>query len=383
MTIAQTWVRQLGALVAKELRQLWRDRVLLGFVIYVFTYNIVLAAGGVSFELNRVPVIVNDADGSQAARDLTYRFQPPYFSLRGEARDPEQAMQMLDREQARVLLQIPHDFTHTLNEGRQPATVQLLVDASHANSGYLASSYAGAIANRFGEEWAGKSMARAGIDPARIPHVENRTRYWYNPDLNETWFHTVAELTTMMTVVCILLPAAALVREKERGTIEQLLVSPLSPLQVMLAKVIAMEVVMLAGVAVALFGIMQPIYHVPVKGSLALFFALTSIFAFTNAGLGLAAGTFARNTGQTGLLVILIVMPIVTLSGTWTPLESMPDWLRTIMTVSPLRHFVDIIYSILLRGAGLADVWQSVLWMIGLGALLFVLGLVRFRRQFA
>jgi ABC-2 type transport system permease protein len=151
----------------------------------------------------------------------------------------------------------------------------------------------------------------------------------------------------------------------------------------MLAKVLAMEVVMLAGVALALFGIMQPIYHVPVKGSLTLFFALTSIFAFTNAGLGLAAGTFARNTGQTGLLVMLIVMPIVTLSGTWTPLESMPDWLRAVMTLSPLRHFVDIIYSILLRGAGLADLWQSVAWMVGLGALLFVLGLVRFRRQFA
>ena len=377
------WARQVAALVAKELRQLLRDRGLLGFVIYVFTYNIVLAAGGVSFELHRIPVVVNDADGSQAARDLTYRFQPPYFSLRGEARDPALAMQMLDREQARVLLQIPHDFTRTLNEGHEQATVQLLVDASHANSGYLASSYAGAITGKFGEEWSQRTLARAGIDPGRIPHVENRTRYWYNPDLNESWYHTVAELTTMMTVVCILLPAAALVREKERGTIELLLVSPVSPLQVMLAKVQVMDAVMLAGVAVALFGIMQPIYHVPIKGSLTLFFVLTSIFAFTNAGLGLAAGTFARNTGQTGLLVMLIVMPIVTLSGTWTPLESMPQWLRTAMTLSPLRHFVDIIYSILLRGAGIADLWQSVTWMIGLGTLLFALGLVRFRRQFA
>jgi ABC-2 type transport system permease protein len=144
-----------------------------------------------------------------------------------------------------------------------------------------------------------------------------------------------------------------------------------------------MEAVMLVGVAVALFGIMQPIYHVPAKGSLTLLFVLTSIYAFTNAGLGLAAATFARTTGQTGLLVMLIVMPIVTLSGTWTPLESMPGWLRAAMTLSPLRHFVDIIYSILLRGAGIAELWQSAAWMIGLGAVLFALGLVRFRRQFA
>ncbi|HVY79833.1 MAG TPA: ABC transporter permease, partial [Steroidobacteraceae bacterium] len=270
MTTATLWARQVAALALKELKQLWRDRGLFGFVIYVFTLNIVLAAGGASFELNRVPVVVNDADRSEAARNLTYRFQPPYFSLRGEVQDPAQVMSMLDREQARLLLDIPHDFAKTLRAGTQPATVQLLVDASHANSGYLAASYATAIANGFGNEWSQQNLARSGIDASAIPHVENRIRLWHNADLNEPWFHTIAELTTMMTVICILLPAAALVREKERGTIEQLLVSPLSPLQVMLAKVLAMEAVMLAGVAVALFAIMQPIYHVPAKGSLTL-----------------------------------------------------------------------------------------------------------------
>jgi len=377
------WTRQVAALALKELKQLWRDRGLFGFVIYVFTINIVLAAGGASYELNRVPVVVNDDDRSQASRDLAYRFQPPYFSLLGEIQDPARALDMLDREQARVLLEIPHDFSETLREGTRPATVQLLVDASHANSGYLAASYAAAITNGFGEEWSQRSLARAGIDASAIPRVEHRIRLWHNADLNEPWFHTIAELTTMMTVVCILLPAAALVREKERGTIEQLLVSPLSPLQVMLAKVLSMEVVMLLGVAVALFGIMQPIYHVPAKGSLTLLFVLTAIFAFTNAGLGLAAATFARNSGQTGLLVMLIVMPIITLSGTWTPLESMPAWLRTAMALSPLRHFVDIVYSILLRGAGLNVLWQSVLAMVALGTVLFAIGLVRLRRQFA
>jgi ABC-2 type transport system permease protein len=382
VTHAIIWARQVAALARKELRQLWRDRGLLGFVIYVFTFDIVLAAGGASFELNRMPVVVNDDDRSPAARDLAYRFQPPYFVLLGEVRNPAQVMSMLDREQARVLLDIPYDFSETLREGTHPATVQLLVDASHSNSGYLAASYAAAITNSFGTEWSQRNLARAGIDASAIPHVENRIRLWHNADLNEPWFHTIAELTTMMTVVCILLPAAALVREKERGTIEQLLVSPLSPLQVMLAKVVAMEAVMLAGVAVALFGIMQPIYHVPAKGSLTLLFVLTAIFAFTNAGLGLAAATFARNSGQTGLLVLLIVMPIVCLSGTWTPLESMPGWLRTAMMLSPLRHFVDIVYSILLRGAGLAVLWKSVLAMMALGGALFAIGLVRFRRQF-
>jgi ABC-2 type transport system permease protein len=383
MSAASTWVRQISALAMKELKQLWRDRGLFGFVIYVFTFNIILAAGGASYELNRVPVIVNDADRSEATRELAYRFQPPYFSLVGEVRNTDEALHMLDREQARVLLDIPHDFSRTLHDGARPAQVQLLVDASHANSGYLAAGYAAAIANKFGAEWAQQRLARAGVDLADVPHVENEIRLWHNADLNEPWFHGIAELTTMMTVMCILLPAAALVREKERGTIEQLLVSPLSPLQVMLAKIIAMEAVMLIGVAVALFGIMQPIYHVPAKGSLLLLFVLTAIYAFTNAGLGLVIATVARNSAQTGLLVMLIVMPIVTLSGTWTPLESMPEWLEAAMTLSPLRHFVDIVYSILLRGAGVRVLWEPILAMIMLGAVLFAAGLVRFRRQFS
>lgn len=382
MNGALVWSRQLVALTSKELKQLWRDRALFGFAIYVFTLNIVLAAGGSSFELNRVPVIVNDADHSSAARDLAYRFQPPYFALRGEAGDPQQALRKLDREEARVLIDIPQGFGETLREGTQPATVQMLVDASHANSGYLAASYGAAIAGGFGAEWAQRALARSGVDPATMPHIENRVRLWHNADLNEPWFHTIAELLTMMTVMCILLPAAALVREKERGTIEQLLVSPLSPLQVMLAKVLAMMAVMLVGVSVALFGIMQPIYHVPIKGSLVLLFALTALYAFTNAGLGLAAATFARNSGQVGLLVLLLVMPIINLSGTWTPFESMPVWLRAAMAMSPLHHFVDIAYSILLRGAGLDVLWDSVLAMTALGAALFAIGLIRFRGQF-
>jgi ABC-2 type transport system permease protein len=377
------WIRQLLAMTAKELRQLWRDRALFAFTVYVFTLNIVIAAGGTSFELQRVPVIVNDADQSAAARELAYRFQPPYFVLQGDAGDPRTAMRALDREEARVLLEIPHGFGEILREGTQPASVLMFVDASHANSGYLAASYGASIAAGFGAAWTERNLERAGLDPERLPRIDNRVRMWHNPDLNEHWYSTISELLTMMTVMCILLPAAALVREKERGTIEQLLVSPLSPLQVMLAKVLAMIAVVLVGMAVALFGIMQPMYDVPAKGSLLLLFALSALYAFTNAGLGLALATFARNSGQAGLLVLLVVLPIITLSGTWTPLSSMPEWLRNAMTLSPLRHFVDIAYSILLRGAGMDVLWDSVLAMGMLGVVLFGIGLARFRRQFA
>jgi ABC-2 type transport system permease protein len=186
----------------------------------------------------------------------------------------------------------------------------------------------------------------------------------------------------MMTVACILLPGSAMVREKERGTIEQLLVSPLTPLQVMLPKVVAMVLVMMAGTALALFGIMQPVFGVPIRGSVPLFLLMTAVYAFTNAGLGLVAATFSRTASQVGLLALLMVMPIVTLSGTWTPLEGMPQALDTLMLLSPLRHFIEIAYGILLRGAGLDTLWDSALAMTLLGCGLFALGASRFRRQF-
>lgn len=378
---AQIPVRQIWALTVKELRQLSRDRTLMIFIIYFFTLVIVQAGTTVSTELSNARILVHDADHSAASRDLIYRFQQPYFRYSGEVASADQGYRALERGDATMLLDIPEHFAKTLGRGEQTAKVQLLVDTSKATRGYLASSYSVRIGAEFSQEWAQRHGARHGAKGA-LPVIESRPHTWYNPDLNEAWFATISELLTMMTVVCVLLPASALVREKERGTIEQLLVSPLSPFQIMFAKVLAMTLVILLGSAVSLLGIMRPMFGVPVRGSLALFFALTALYAFTSSGLGLLVATFARNSAQSGSLMLLVVMPIVLLSGTWTPLESLPPAIRTVMNLSPLRHYIDIAYGILLRGSGLATLWDSVLAMIVLGVALFGLGMWRFRRQF-
>lgn len=375
------WLRQLGVMVVKELRQLLRDRVLFVFITYVFTANIVIAGGELGTELHHARLVVHDADHSAASRELLHRFRPPYFHLAGEVARAEEGTRMLDNGRATAILAIPPRFDEQLQEGTE-TSVQLLVDATHASTGYLASSYGARIVSRFGQEWTARQLGRRGVDPASLPSIEHRPRIWANAVLDESWFSTISELLTMITVACVLLPASALVREKERGTIEQLLVSPLSPSQVMLAKTISMTMVTLLGTAVAYFGIMSPVYGVPARGSLTLFFGLTALYAFTTAGLGLVAATFTRRTGQVGMLTLLIVMPVVMLSGIRTPWESMPGWLRTVMVLSPLHHFIEVAYGILLRGAGLAVIWDSVLAMALLGGLLFVTGCWRFRRQF-
>lgn len=375
------WLRQLRVLTLKELRQLVRDRVLFGFIVYVFTLNIVNAAGEVGTELSRAALIVHDADRTTASRELIARFRAPYFLFLGEVADVREGLRRLERGEAMILVSLPERFEALLQAGVEPAPVQVLVDTSNANDGYLAATYSARIADRIAREWTERRLARHG-SAATVPVIESRLRVRYNPDLNEAWFGTLSELMTMLTITCVLLPAAAAVREKERGTIEQLLVSPLDPAQVMLAKVLAMIPVTLAGTAVALFGIMQPWYAVPARGSLLLFFLLTALFVFTGAGLGLVASTFTRKTGQVGLLILLVVIPIILLSGVRTPWESMPAWLRAVMTLSPLHHYIDIAYGILLRGAGVDVLWDSILVMAALGAGLFALGAWRFRAEF-
>jgi ABC-2 type transport system permease protein len=378
---AWVWCEQVRVLMFKELKQLLKDRALFAYTVFIFTLDVMLAAGASSIELQRAPLAVYDPERTAASRELIGRFQPPYFELRRHLADAREASALLDRGEARAVLILPDHFQQDLALGRQ-TEVQLLVDTAQANQGFLVASYAERIAAGFGAEWAQRALLRDGVDPTRLPEVRAEVRYWHNASLNEVWFNTVSELLTMLTIAAIVLPAAALVREKERGTIEQLLVAPLAPLQVVLSKVLAMVLVMLAGTAVAVLGVMHAGYGVPFRGSVALFFAMVALFAMACAGVGIVASGFARNSGQMGLIVILVVVPMVMLSGTWNMVESMPGWLQFLTEFSPLRHFIVLAYGILIRGAEFEVLWPALLKMLALGVGLFAIGVLRFRQQF-
>lgn len=378
---AATWCEQVRVLMLKELKQFYKDRALFAYTIFIFTLDVMLAAGASSMELQRTPLAVAQVQQGEAGRDLVALFRAPYFELRRVIADPREASALLDRGDVRAVLVLPERFQDDLALGRQ-TEVQLLVDTAQANQGFLVASYAARITAGFGAEWAQRTMLREGVDPARLPELRADIRYAYNATLNEVWFNTVSEWLTMLTIAAIVLPAAALVRERERGTIEQLLVAPLAPLQVVLSKVLAMALVMLAGTLVAVLGVMHAGYGVPLRGSLALFVAVVALFTMACAGVGIVASGFARNSGQMSLIVILVVVPMVMLSGTWNMVESMPGWLQWLTELSPLRHFIVLAYGILIRGAGLEILWPALLKMLVLGAGLFAVGVLRFRRQF-
>ena len=377
----QVWGRRLTVMTKKEFLQLMRDAVLLVFIVYAFTADIYLAASGVTLQLNHAATMVRDLDHSAASRELLGRFQPPYFRLDGELASDTEGLRLLDDGSAMLTLDIPPQFERDLATGRQTA-LQMQVDATNSVLGFLASSYAAQIVGGFGLEVGLKQLGVGGGNADALPVVDNRTRVWYNPNQNDAWFMGISELLNIITVFAILLPAAAMVREKERGTVEQLLVSPLSPFQIMFPKVISMTAVILLGTALSLFAVLLPGFGLPVKGSLPLFFVLTGLYIFTTAGLGLFAATIARNLAQVGMLTILILAPMLFLSGAWTPPEAMPVWLRQLTFVSPLRYYIDIAFGILLKGQTAGELLPLIGGMLLLGGAVFGFGLYRFRRQF-
>jgi ABC-2 type transport system permease protein len=378
---AAIWWHRLFVMTRKEMLQLFRDVPIVAFLVYSFTLAIYIMGNGIRSQLHDASLLVHDADHSISSRELIYRFQAPFFRLNGEVLDSREGLRQLDRGTAVALLEIPPRFHEQLITG-EPTAVQLLVDTTNSANGLSAASYAARIVARFGQETAFGKVGSDGDLSQDLPLIISDRRVWYNPDQNEAWFECISHLLRQITIFALLLPAAALVREKERGTVEQLLVSPLSPFQIMASKALAMTVVILGATAVGLFGIMQPVFGVPIKGSVWLFFTLTALFVVTTACMGLAGATLARNQGQVGMMTLLVAAPMLMLSGITAPMEAMPTGVRHLMALSPLRYYIDIANGILLKGAGLNILWDSVLAMVALGAALFGFGLWRFRRQF-
>lgn len=378
---AQVAFRQWRVLTAKEIVQLWRDRILLAFLLYAFTLDVYISGAGVSFQLKQAAILVDDLDRTPESRELIHRFRLPYFRLDGEVDSDPQAARALDAGRALAVLEIPPQFHEDLRKGR---SVDLLMqlDASSTNQALLAAGYAQEIVAEFGLE-AALRQAQAPRERLRtLPVVEDLHRVWFNPNLSDAWFMSLSELMQVVTLFSVLLPAVALAREKERGTIEQMLVSPLSTLQIMLPKVAAMTIVVLAGTLACIVLVLRPAFDVPLRGSLPLYLLLTAGYVFTLSGFGLVVATLSRSLAQAGMLTILVIVPMMFLSGLFTPPESTPGWLRGLMAVSPLTYYLEITYGIFLKGAGWDLLWPSVAPMLALGAVIFSVGLWRFRRQF-
>lgn len=357
----------------KELRSLWADKALLVLIVWAFTGAIYSAAKGVSQELRNAPVAVVDEDRSPLSQRLVGALTPPYFMPPRpiEFKDMDRAM---DQGHVTFAIVIPANFQRDLVAGHRPA-IQVNIDATSMSQSFIGAGYIQSIfAAELNEYLTGR---REGADaPIRLA-----TRVRYNPNLIGYWFGGVMEVINLVNMITVILVGAAFIREREHGTLEHLLVMPLTPVQIMVAKIWANGLAVLVGTTLSLLLVVQGVLGVTIGGSIPLFLGGAAVYLFSAGAIGIFLATIARSMPQFGLLFILTIIPLQMLSGGVTPRESMPWIIQQIMLAAPTTYFVRLAQGILYRGAGLDAVWRDFLAIAGIGAIFFALALVRFRRS--
>ena len=359
----------------KELWSLWRDPMMLFLIIYTFTVAVYTAGTAMPETLHRTPIAIVDEDDSALSQRLIGAFYPPSFTppvrISQAEVDPG-----LDAGRYTLVLAIPPDFQRDLLAGRSPA-LQLNHDATRMSQAFAGSGFAQQIV--LGEVAEFLQRQRV-VTPSP---VELATRVRFNPTLSNTWFGSPMELVNLITMLSIILTGAALIREREHGTVEHLLVMPVTPTEIMLAKIWSMALVVLLASALSLNGVIRGLLQVPIEGSLGLFFCGVALHLFATTSMGIFMATLARSMPQFGLLMVLIMMPLQMLSGGVTPRESMPTWVQWAMSLAPTTHFTELSQAILYRGAGIDVVWTSFVALALIGSVLFALSLRRFRATIA
>jgi ABC-2 type transport system permease protein len=366
-------VTNIFRLVIKELRSIRADPVMLVLVAYAFTISVNTVASGAVTEATNLSVGVVDEDGSDLSRQIAEAlrrptFQPP-VQIPASDIDP-----MMDQGKLLFVVEIPPNFEADVRASRQTG-IQINVDATAvAQAGNGASYLRTAIANEI-------QRFRSGRDASVAAPINLVVRAAFNPNLKTSWFSAMTQVINQITMLTIILTGAALIREREQGTVEHLLVMPVVPTEIMLAKMIANGLVILVAAMISLQFVVHWWIGSPINGSLVLFLLGAAIYALVVAALGIMLGTLATTMGQFGLLAMPVLMVTQLLSGSSTPMESMPVWLQYVMkTISPTPHFVSFAQAVLFRGADITLVWRPLVAMTIIGVVYYFVAQRRFRR---
>jgi ABC-2 type transport system permease protein len=355
----------------KEIRSFMRDFVLVALVIYTFSLAVIAQAQSNSQELHNASIAFVDEDHSELSRRIIRAFLPPYFQMPQPIAERD-IIPLMNAGRYTFVIDIPPDFEKYVLGGRNPA-IQVNVDATAMVQAGLGSDYAQQIIMTEIQDFLSHKEG-VPLSPVNID-----VRVMFNANIDTAWFTSVMGIINSITMLGIILAGAAIVREREHGTMDHLLVMPLTPFEIAMSKVWANGLVITIAAALSLYLVVRTLLHVPIAGSIPLFMLGVMIYLFFTCAIGIFLGTVARSMPQLGLLFMLIFLPMNMLSGANTPLESMPPWLATIMQASPSTHFVSFAQSILYRGAGIDVVWPQFLFVAIVGGLFFLLAILRFR----
>ena len=360
-------------LTIKELRSIRSDPIMLALVGYAFSIAIYAAATGASTEATNLAIGIVDEDHSDLSRRIADGLTPPTFKSVTQIAAPDIDPGM-NAQRFLFVIEVPPKFETDLLAGRQPS-VQIDIDATAVSQAFNGMTY---IQNVVMSEVTDFLTGREGLPG---PPIRIVTQVKFNPNLKSSWFNSVMSIVSNLTMITVTLAGAALIREREQGTVEHLLVMPVVPSEIMLSKILANGMVIVLAAAISLWLVVEGWLQVPVAGSRLLFLGGACVYVFTVAALGIALGTIASTMAQFGLLSIPVLLVMMLLSGSTTPMESMPVWLAHLMNViSPTPHFVVFAQDVLYRGADLPIVWPEILATFVIGSVYLGYALYRFRR---
>jgi ABC-2 type transport system permease protein len=340
-------------------------------IAYTFSYAVYAVATGAKLELDNASIAIVDEDHSEISRRIKGAILPPFFKPAEEISASKIAPTM-DANRFMFVVEIPPKFEQDLVSNRRPSA-QINLDATAVAQ---AGNGAGYLQEIILQQVLGYMRHAGGTADLPVNFV---TRVVFNPNLQSHWFTSVMQVISNITMLSVLLTGAALIREREHGTIEHLLAMPVEPVEIMLAKIWANGLVVLAAALISMKVMVEWVLQVPIAGSLLLFVIGALIFQFSATALGILIATFTTSMSQFGLLCVPILVILQLLSGGSTPLETMPTWLQYVMQLAPTTQFVSFSQGILYRGAGLETVWPQVLAMIAISAVIFAVSLSRFR----
>lgn len=365
-------IKNIYNLGKKEFVSLRYDKVLIFLIVYGFTFLIFMAAKDENLELRNASIAIVDEDSSQLSGLIDDAFPQPYFQL-PQYIGIDEIDSAMDSGKYTFVVNIPQDFEADIKAGKRP-TVQVNVDATAMSQAGNGSGYISRIITGEVMEYL-RDYGLAATEP-----VKAVIRVKFNPNLIGSWFMSIMEMINIATMLAILTTGAAIIREREHGTIDHLLVMPLTPLEIMLAKFWANGLVIVAAILFSLTFIVKLLLDVHIQGSVPLFLAGAVLYLFSMTSIGIFIATVSRSMPQLGLLCILVIFPMLTLSGGYTPLDSMPKIIEILTTLSPTRHFVSYAQAVLFRDAGIIIVWREFASVAVIGLAFFIGSLIRFRK---
>ena len=364
-------LRHVLQLSLKEIRGLLRDPLLMVLVAYAFTLDVYVSATAIPESLNRATIGIVDEDASPLSRRVADAFLPPYFLPPAQI-DIAQMDARMDAGIDTFSLVIPPEFQRDLLAGNRPE-LQLNVDATRVSQAFTGAGSISAIINQEIAGWLERDAA-----PTEMP-VDLAVRARFNPSLDPAWFGAVTSVISTVTMLSIILSGAALIRERDHGTLEHLLVMPVTAAEIMTSKVLSMGSVVLVATAISLTLVVQAGMGIPIEGSVALYLVGAALHLFATTSMGILLATIAGSMPQFAMLLLLVLLPLDILSGGVTPRESMPQAVQYIMLAAPNTHFIALAQGVLFRGAGLSVVWPQLVALMLIGSVMFAFALRRFR----